>query len=858
MKNIRWIIALLLLVGYGAAFGQTEEQQILKKEFMRIQAGMVKDACDIMDYNNEEVRKKLDPNSFNVITFSTALKTDPNIKKKKSKESFLLKIIEEANGSGTLPSITGTNYSKDLQTINAFKDNLKNAFKREDGYNLSCFTRKDKQSKLTIVENKYKEWESSINQLDQDYQAFTIAKTTEQWDSYILNTSHTLFNNLAENKKKEKEEEEDFNIIQSLHSYNDAVKCQEFINAHPGSKYIIQVENKKKALEGLKKEKTVEAENEFKWTEGDGKTYKKSGAYQYQKGDSILILHLTIKEKLQEEKPNDKSEKFLNELKECKTRDAVESLLNKKNYLDDKYKEYADDSYWVLCTDSIGWKKYISFYGENGGHYTDATTKLEEARKPETVETKEERTTNQTDLEEEKQNAVNGGADGSGSGGANGAGGTSDVNKPLPKGLWYLLAGIIVSALILAFILSKRKKSQSQAISADKELREENAAYERCSTISACDYYLNTYPSGRFVKEVIAKKEGLLDKIKKEEDDAFKACTTVTACDYYLIKYPKGRYVNEVKERKTKLAESNNPKPKPEPENKPNQEPKQKQGEWVVVGASVKGNGHIESNMPCQDNSKFEILGKGWGVAVVSDGAGSAAHSDMGSKVVVERGTLHFKNLVEKEGWMDKNTLPSDAEWLQKSYFVLKTIRNEVEMVAKKNNVDLKSLSATCLAVVFSPLGLLAVHVGDGRMGCKTAADGWKAIMTPHKGDEANQTLFLISEFWDIPNYVQSGVLVPESIVVREPVDAFAVMSDGCESTAWLCTAQNAETGKYYDQNKPFEGFFNPLEETLASFHKDNVPEEERKEKWYKFIESGTKGFVKEQDDKTMILGVFL
>ena len=425
--------------------------------------------------------------------------------------------------------------------------------------------------------------------------------------------------------------------------------------------------------------------------------------------------------------------------------------------------------------------------------------------------------------------------------------------------LWYLLAALAVVALLLVILLRKRKKNQSQPVSDDKELREENAAFERCSTISACDYYLNTYPNGRFVKEVIAKKDGILDKLQKEEDEAFKACTTVTACDFYLIKYPKGKYVNAVKEKKAKLIEGGNkPKPKDEPENEPKPEPKQKQGEWVVVGASVKGNGHIESNMPCQDNSKFEILGKGWGVAVVSDGAGSAAHSELGSKVVVERGAFHFKNLVEKEGWMDKNTLPSDAEWLQKSYFVLKTIRNEVEMVAKKNNVDLKSLSATCLAVVFSPMGLLAVHVGDGRMGCKTASGGWKAIMTPHKGDEANQTLFLISEFWDIPNYVQSGVLVPESIVVREPVEAFAVMSDGCESTAWLCTAQNAETGKYYDQNKPFEGFFNPLEETLASFHKDNVPEEERKEKWYKFIESGTKGFVKEQDDKTMILGVFL
>ena len=519
-------------------------------------------------------------------------------------------------------------------------------------------------------------------------------------------------------------------------------------------------------------------------------------------------------------------------MKNCKNLDGFESVLVQWGN-DPEFRDKVYEKCWKYCEERgelEAYQRYVNFVDrfEGSSHYREANDRID-ALKSQIGNVDDEDDDNDDDVDDD-----------------------SLLNR-----LWYLFAGIAVIALLLVILLRKRKKNQSQVVSVDTELREENAAFERCSTISACDYYLNTYPSGRFVKEVIAKKEGLLDKIKKEEDDAFKACTTATACDYYLNKYPKGRYVNEVKERKIKLSEGGN-NPKPKPENKPKPEPKQKQGEWVVVGASVKGNGHIQSGMPCQDNNKFELLGKGWGVAVVSDGAGSAAHSDMGSKVVVERGTLHFKNLVEKEGWMDKNTLPSDAEWLQKSYFVLKAIRNEVEMVAKKNNVDLKSLSATCLAVVFSPMGLLAVHVGDGRMGCKTASGGWKAIMTPHKGDEANQTLFLVSEFWDIPNYVQSGVLVPESIVVREPVEAFAVMSDGCESTAWLCTAQNAETGKYYDQNKPFEGFFNPLEETLASFHTDNVPEEERKEKWYKFIESGTKGFVKEQDDKTMILGVFL
>lgn len=277
---------------------------------------------------------------------------------------------------------------------------------------------------------------------------------------------------------------------------------------------------------------------------------------------------------------------------------------------------------------------------------------------------------------------------------------------------------------------------------------------------------------------------------------------------------------------------------------------------WAVVGASVKGNGHIQTGMPCQDCHKYESIGKGWGIAIVSDGAGSAKHSEIGSKVVVERGVIHFKKLVEKEGWMQSNTLPTDIEWWQKSYDVLKTLRNDVAMVAQKNNVEIRDLSATCLVVIYSPVGLLAAHVGDGRMGYENMSGEWKPMMTPHKGEEANQTIFLVSDFWSIPNFTLSGVLVPESVVVRDPVKSFALMSDGCENTAWLCTAKNEETGRYYDRNLPFVGFFNPLRETVLSQVKDNIPESERNERWHAFIESGTDGFVKEQDDKTMVYGV--
>ncbi|MDR2286623.1 MAG: protein phosphatase 2C domain-containing protein [Prevotellaceae bacterium] len=278
--------------------------------------------------------------------------------------------------------------------------------------------------------------------------------------------------------------------------------------------------------------------------------------------------------------------------------------------------------------------------------------------------------------------------------------------------------------------------------------------------------------------------------------------------------------------------------------------------EWIVVGASVTGNGHVRSNLPCQDSNKYEYWGDGWGIAIVSDGAGSAQNSHIGSKLVTHRGIVHFKALVEREKWIQNNELPKDIDWFRHSYSTLKLIRNDMEQFANKENYPLKSLNATAIVLIHSPYGILAAHVGDGRAGYKNEKGEWKALITPHKGEEANQTIFLPSEFWSIPNYMMSGVLVPESMVVREKPFAFTLMSDGCENTAWQYYQMDTNTGHYYDPNKPHLPFFNPLEETLQSFRNDNVDLEERKQRWKSFIESGSRSFIKEQDDKTMILGV--
>jgi len=249
-------------------------------------------------------------------------------------------------------------------------------------------------------------------------------------------------------------------------------------------------------------------------------------------------------------------------------------------------------------------------------------------------------------------------------------------------------------------------------------------------------------------------------------------------------------------------------------------------------------------------------LGDGWGIAIVSDGAGSAENSHIGSKIVTERGVEHFKTLIENEGWIKNSTLPTDAKWLQLSYLTLKTVRDDMEAVAQNNKIPLKSLSATAIVVVHSPFGILATHIGDGRAGYKNEKGEWKALINPHKGEEANQTIFLTADFWNIPNFVMSDVLVPESIIIREKPFAFTLMSDGCENASWEHYKKDVKTGVFLYPNVPFPNFFNPLCEWLLSFRKENFSLEKRGEMWGNFITEGVEKFKTEVDDKTMILGV--
>lgn len=318
-----------------------------------------------------------------------------------------------------------------------------------------------------------------------------------------------------------------------------------------------------------------------------------------------------------------------------------------------------------------------------------------------------------------------------------------------------------------------------------------------------------------------------------------------------------------------------------------------------VVGFSIQGRSHIMMGTPCQDYHAFENLGKGWFVAITSDGAGSAREAARGSKANCELATRLIKQLLAERKWIENEYLPSEKEWYIEIKNIFEVIQavitrsasSQVESYKEELDRKLKSLidlelkeedpetrtklqnkietlkdsiktpleardfNATIILLLVSPKGMMAAHIGDGRMGYLSNDGKWKSLMTPHKGDEASSTVFIPNNWnrqLDVPIFKMSDVFLPETRIVEEYPKAFVLMSDGCESFSWTCKVYDKEKNYYYDRNEPFERFLTPLINAIGEI-KDK---DKRIDEMIEIINIGTVGGKKEQDDRTMLLGV--
>ena len=194
--------------------------------------------------------------------------------------------------------------------------------------------------------------------------------------------------------------------------------------------------------------------------------------------------------------------------------------------------------------------------------------------------------------------------------------------------------------------------------------------------------------------------------------------------------------------------------------------------DWKVVAASVTGISHIARGIPCQD--AFYWLNQGGVfIAIVSDGAGTAAESEFGaqhgSKTICEEVLIQFAGSEEQP---DREELEF---WIRTA---IKTARNTLPGVI--SDEDRVRYHATIVGVVITDETGLFFHIGDGLAIAMTGAgiDDQRQdamVSKPENGSSELMTYFYTEPQWF--KHIRFTELSPE-------MEAIALMSDGAMAIA--------------------------------------------------------------------------
>ncbi len=252
---------------------------------------------------------------------------------------------------------------------------------------------------------------------------------------------------------------------------------------------------------------------------------------------------------------------------------------------------------------------------------------------------------------------------------------------------------------------------------------------------------------------------------------------------------------------------------------------------WKIAAGSVIGKSHLEYDLPCQDTFKIRRLTPNWGIAILSDGAGSCKLSHLGSRILVNEGISIFSTEMKKYKIL-KNKKPLRKDhWRRIVLRCFHELRIKLETNATEKGIPIKELSCTIIVVVFSPWGVMSAHIGDGRAAYCNALREWQSVMMPFTGSQAGTTVFFTSDI-----VLENPNLYIETRSIRDTVTGFSLLSDGCEKVCFECYIKTPEEDYYYDPNKPFPGFFNSIGKSLMNMSLNHWTQKQVNKKWSAFF----------------------
>jgi hypothetical protein len=209
---------------------------------------------------------------------------------------------------------------------------------------------------------------------------------------------------------------------------------------------------------------------------------------------------------------------------------------------------------------------------------------------------------------------------------------------------------------------------------------------------------------------------------------------------------------------------------------------------WRTVDGCAGGTSHLESNVPCQDRCEVGVLASGRvAVAVLADGAGSAAHAERGAELVCAALMRAIANDVERT--RDLATLPDAAvrAWLADA-------RAHIAADAAHEDREAREYAATALACVAGDGHTICLQLGDGGIVVRPPGDAFAVAIWPENGEYANQTFFVTDD----------DALERLAIARFGRVDDVVVFSDGLSRLALDHASRTA-----------YPPFFEPLTRTV-------------------------------------------
>lgn len=201
---------------------------------------------------------------------------------------------------------------------------------------------------------------------------------------------------------------------------------------------------------------------------------------------------------------------------------------------------------------------------------------------------------------------------------------------------------------------------------------------------------------------------------------------------------------------------------------------------WRFAYRSVAGRSHVGTGLPCQDASLCTLLQDGEAAVLVvsiSDGAGSAARSEVGSHLACASFLEQISAFVREHG----TEAPPERSYIE-TWLI--DLSSQIAHAAEQLDLPPRELACTLVGAVIAPNWSAFCQVGDGGIVVNAASSEsstqqggpitteFEIVFWPEQGEYANETYFATQ-----PGAVEHLQFCVQNRQVRE----IALFSDGLQ-----------------------------------------------------------------------------